>query len=104
MRSEIPENRQQTQGDKQERSIDKFQSDVASELGKPKNPIRRIIESVESLIKESELDTIKSEIVQLNTSISKVEQVELVGRKIKEKNYHFKWKRINWYNKMHLWL
>ena len=64
--------------------------DVASELGKPKNPIRRIIESVESLIKESELDTIKSEIVQLNTSISKVEQVELVGRKIKEKNYHFK--------------
>ena len=59
--------------------------DVASELGKPKNPIRRIIESVESLIKESELDTIKSEIVQLNTSISKVEQVELVGRKINEK-------------------
>ena len=58
---------------------------VASELGKPKNPIRRIIESVESLIKESELDTIKSEIVQLNTSISKVEQVELVGRKINEK-------------------
>ena len=59
--------------------------DVASELGKPKNPIRRIIESVESLIKESELDTIKSEIVQLNISISKVEQVELVGRKINEK-------------------
>ena len=59
--------------------------DVASELGKPKNPIRRIIESVESLIKESELDAIKSEIVQLNTSISKVEQVELVGRKINEK-------------------
>lgn len=59
--------------------------DVASELGKPKNPIRRIIESVESLIKESELDAIKFEIVQLNTSISKVEQVELVGRKINEK-------------------
>lgn len=59
--------------------------DVASELGKPKNPIRRIIESVESLIKESELNTIKSEIVQLNKSISEVEQVELVGRKINEK-------------------
>ena len=44
--------------------------DVASELGKPKNPIRRIIESVESLIKESELNTIKSEIVQLNKSIA----------------------------------
>lgn len=59
--------------------------DVASELGKPKNPIRRIIESVESLIKESELKTIKSEIVQLNKSISEVEQVGLVGRKINEK-------------------
>lgn len=59
--------------------------DAASELGKPKNPIRRIIESVESLIKESELNTIKSEIVQLNKSISEVEQVELVGRKINEK-------------------
>ncbi len=59
--------------------------DAASEVGKPKNPIRRIIESVESLIKESELNTIKSEIVQLNKSISEVEQVELVGRKINEK-------------------
>lgn len=59
--------------------------DAASELGKPKNPIRRIIESVESLIKESELNTIKSEIVQLNKSISEVEQVELVGQKINEK-------------------
>ena len=59
--------------------------DAASELGKPKNPIRRIIESVESLIKESELNTIKSEIVQLNKYISEVEQVELVGRKINEK-------------------
>lgn len=59
--------------------------DAASELGKPKNPIRRIIESVESLIKESELNTIKSEIIQLNKSISEVEQVELVGRKINEK-------------------
>ena len=59
--------------------------DAASELGKPKNSIRRIIESVESLIKESELNTIKSEIVQLNKSISEVEQVELVGRKINKK-------------------
>ena len=59
--------------------------DVASELGKPKNPIRRIIESIESLIKESELNKIKSEIVQLNESISEVEQVELVGRRINEK-------------------
>ncbi len=59
--------------------------DVANELGKPKNPIRRIIESVESLIKESEIDAIKSEIVKLNKSISEVDQVKLVGKKINEK-------------------
>ena len=59
--------------------------DVANELGKPKNPIRRIIESVESLIKESEIDAIKSEIVKLNKSISEVDQVKLVGEKINEK-------------------
>lgn len=59
--------------------------DVASELNKPKNPIRRIIESVESLIRESEIETIRNEIVQLNKSISEVEQVELVGKKINEK-------------------
>lgn len=59
--------------------------DVAHELEKPKNPIRRIIESIESLIKESEIKEIKQEIIQLNESISKVEQVELVGRKINEK-------------------
>lgn len=59
--------------------------DVANELGKPKNPIRRIIESVESLIKESEIDAIKSEIIKLNKSISEVEQVKLTGKRINEK-------------------
>ncbi|WP_198947451.1 AAA family ATPase [Megasphaera sp. ASD88] len=59
--------------------------DVANELGKPKNPIRRIIESVESLIKESEINAIKSEIVKLNKSISEVDQVKLVGQKINMK-------------------
>ena len=59
--------------------------DVANELRKPKNPIRRIMESVESLIKESEIDKIKNEIVQLNQSISEVEQVELVGQRINNK-------------------
>ena len=59
--------------------------DVENELGKPQNPIRRIIESVESLIKESEIDTIKSEIIKLNEFISEVEQVKLVGEKINEK-------------------
>lgn len=59
--------------------------DVANELSKPKNPIRRIIESIESLIKESEINAIKTEIIQLNKSISEVEQIELVGRKINDK-------------------
>lgn len=59
--------------------------DVANELNKPKNPIRRIIEAAESLIKESEIDAIRNEIVELNKTISEVEQVELVGKKINEK-------------------
>ncbi len=59
--------------------------DVASELNKPKNPIRRIIESIESLIKESEIDEIRTEIKQLNKSISEVEQVEIIGKKINTK-------------------
>ena len=59
--------------------------DVANELGKPKNPIRRIVESVESLIETSEIETIKSEIVKLNKSISEVDQIKLVGEKINEK-------------------
>lgn len=59
--------------------------DVANELNKPKNPIRRIIEAVEAFIKESEIDEIKKEIVKLNKTISEVEQVELVGKKINEK-------------------
>lgn len=59
--------------------------DVANELNKPKNPIRRIIEAAESFIKESEIDAIRNEIVELNKTISEVEQVELVGKKINEK-------------------
>ena len=59
--------------------------DVASELNKPKNPIRRIVESIESYIHESEIDEIKKEISQLNKSISEVEQIELVGKKINKK-------------------
>lgn len=59
--------------------------DVESELNKPKNPIRRIIESVEALIKESEINSIKDGIMELNKAISEVEQVELVGKKINEK-------------------
>lgn len=59
--------------------------DVANELNKPRNPIRRIIESVESVIKESEINSIRDEIVELNKTISEVEQVELVGKRINEK-------------------
>lgn len=59
--------------------------DVQSELNKPRNPIRRIVESIESLIKESEIDDIQDEIIKLNSTISSVEQVELIGRKINKK-------------------
>lgn len=59
--------------------------DVANELNKPRNPIRRIIESVESLIQDNEISSIRNEVVELNKTISEVEQIELVGKKINKK-------------------
>lgn len=59
--------------------------DVSNELNKPRNPIRRIVDSIETLIEESEIDEIRTEIKQLNKSISEVEQVEIIGKKINTK-------------------
>lgn len=59
--------------------------DVAYEMHKPKNPIRRIVESIESKINDSEIDNIKKNIVELNKSISEVEQVKIIGDRINKK-------------------
>jgi len=59
--------------------------DVFYEMNKPKNPIRRIVESIESKIEKSEIERIKDNIVELNKSISDVEQVGIIGEKINKK-------------------
>lgn len=59
--------------------------DVASELNKPRNPLRRIVESIESKIQAAELVRIQDNIIKLNDSISEVEQVSNMGKKINAK-------------------
>jgi predicted ATP-dependent endonuclease of OLD family len=59
--------------------------DVAYEMNKPKNPIRRIVESVENSIIEKDQKAIKESIKRLNETISSVEQVSDIGRKISDK-------------------
>lgn len=59
--------------------------DVAYEMRKPKNPIRRIVESIENLIDQSEMEDIKAHIIRLNESISGVNEISKVGDKINRK-------------------
>lgn len=59
--------------------------DVEHEMNKPKNPIRRIVESIESKIEKSEIDKIKKNIVELNKAISEVEQVGIISNTINRK-------------------
>ncbi len=59
--------------------------DVTYEMHKPKNPIRRIVESIESKINDVEIDNIKKNIVELNKSISEVEQVGIIADSINKK-------------------
>lgn len=59
--------------------------DVVHEMNKPTNPIRRIVETIESKIKSSEIEDIKGKISDLNSAISNVEQVASIGSKINDK-------------------
>lgn len=59
--------------------------DVATELHKPKNPIRRIVESIESQIDVKDIEKIQEEIQNLNLSISEVTQIQQIGGRINTK-------------------
>ncbi|KJZ84421.1 hypothetical protein ClosIBUN13A_CONTIG146g02238 [Clostridium sp. IBUN13A] len=59
--------------------------DVVHELNKPSNPIKRILETIESKITEEERNEIKDKVIALNKSISDVEQVGVIGEKINDK-------------------
>lgn len=59
--------------------------DVQSELHKPKNPIRRIVDTIQSEIAENDVETIKDKIRELNETISGVAQVADIGKHINGK-------------------
>ena len=59
--------------------------DVESELRKPKNPIRQIIDTIEGNIEETDIDDIKRKISELNQKISHVPQVSDIGSQVNQK-------------------
>ncbi len=65
-------------------SIDALR-DVESELRKPKNPIRRIVDSIQSEISSSDINEIKEKIQDLNNTISSVGQISDIGYHINNK-------------------
>jgi putative ATP-dependent endonuclease of OLD family len=59
--------------------------DVESELRKPKNPIRQIIDTIEGDIKENDIDDIKKKISELNAKIANIPQVSDIGKQVNRK-------------------
>lgn len=59
--------------------------DVNIEMKKPKNPIRRIIDSIQTDINSSDLTKIKEQVKALNKSIMEVQQISNIGTKIAKK-------------------
>ncbi|MDU5218676.1 MAG: AAA family ATPase [Blautia producta] len=59
--------------------------DVQSELHKPKNPIRRIVDTIQADIAKKDVETIKDKIRELNETISGVAQVADIGEHINGK-------------------
>lgn len=59
--------------------------DVNSEMRKPKNPIRRIIDSIQTDICSNDLTQIKEQVKALNQSIMEVKQISNIGSKIRKK-------------------
>ena len=53
--------------------------DVARDMHNPSNPIRRIIEVVETKIDPKQLDKIKMDIAQLNNSIANVTEINQIA-------------------------
>ena len=59
--------------------------DVESELRKPKNPIRQMIDTIEGDIPESDIIDIKKKISALNLKISSIPQISDIGNQINKK-------------------
>lgn len=59
--------------------------DVANEMRKPRNPIRRIVEAIEAQIDPGDIERIKDNISELNLSISEVKEIGKIGVQINSK-------------------
>jgi predicted ATP-dependent endonuclease of OLD family len=59
--------------------------DVSSDLKKPKNPIRRIVDTIKSDISVDDSEEIKTKINEVNKKISNVEQISSIGSQINGK-------------------
>lgn len=59
--------------------------DVANEMRKPRNPIRRIVEAIESQIDPADIERIKKNISELNLSISEVREIGQIATQINSK-------------------
>lgn len=59
--------------------------DVDSELHKPKNPIRRIIDTIQSDIDEKGIEEIQKKIRDLNDTITNVKQISEIGIRLEKK-------------------
>ena len=59
--------------------------DVESEMHKPKNPMRRIFETIQSQIDSADIDGIKNKIKDLNESLSEIKQISSIGMDINSK-------------------
>lgn len=59
--------------------------DVENELRKPKNPIRQIIDTIESEIAVTDIDDIKSKITALNLKIASIPQISDIGDQVNRK-------------------
>ena len=55
--------------------------DAESELKKPKNPVRRAFDSIQSEIHNDDKNTIKTKIRELNDTISSIQQITDIGKK-----------------------
>ena len=59
--------------------------DVESELRKPKNPIRRIVDTIEGEIAEQDINDIKQRINELNNKLSSIPQIFDIGKRVNAK-------------------
>jgi len=59
--------------------------DAETELRKPRNPIRRIVDKLQADISNENVNSIKTKIKELNNTISAVEQISSIGAKVNSK-------------------